>query len=115
MKVFFFFIHIFLISRIFFFLFFFIVHSLSPSFKDYETFDLKSAKDILVNNKFDNLKRTVLYIPGYNAQLDDDNVQLVVSSYLKRNDHNLIFLDWVALSIGNYVTEVVPNAMRVII
>ena len=68
----------------------------------------------MLNNKFDNLKRTVLYIPGYNVKLDDDNVQLIVSSYLKRDDHNVIFLDWVALTSGNYVTEVVPNALRVI-
>ncbi|CAO1386647.1 unnamed protein product [Diamesa serratosioi] len=54
----------------------------------------------------------MLYIPGYNVQLDDENVQLIVSSYLKRDDHNVIFLDWSALTIGNYVTDVVPNALR---
>lgn len=99
-------------GKIVFFLFF--DQLLSPNFNDYGTFDLKSPNDILLNDKFDSLKRTVFYIPGYNAQLDDDNVQLIVSSYLKRNDHNLIFLNWVALSIGNYVTDVVPNALRVI-
>ena len=86
----------------------------SPNFNDYETFDLKLANNILLSNKFESFKHTVLYIPGYNVMLNDDNVQLIVSSYLKRDDHNVIFLDWVALTTGNYVTDVVPNALRVI-
>ena len=87
----------------------------SPNFNDHGIFALRSAKDILLDSKFNSLKHTVLYLHGFLEKLEDENQHLIVDSYLKRNDHNVILLDWEVLASGNYVTDVVPNAIRVIL
>ena len=87
----------------------------SPNFNDYETFALESANNVLLDNKFDKLRHTVLYFHGFLEKLEDENLHLIVDSYLTRNDHNVLLVDWSKLAAGNYVTDAIPNALRVIL
>lgn len=75
---------------------------------------MQSAKDILLDNRFNNLRHTVLYFHGFKEKLEDENQHLIVDSYLKRNDHNMLLVDWEQLAAGNYVINAIPNALRVI-
>lgn len=63
---------------------------------------------------FDKEKATVLYIHGYIEAPSDESVTVIVQSYLKRNDHNILVLDWSDLADGNYLVDAVPNAKQVI-
>lgn len=63
--------------------------------------------------KFDAEKKTVLYIHGYLEAPSQESVNVIVAAYLKRNDHNILVMDWSELSDGNYLFDAVPNAKQV--
>lgn len=42
-----------------------------------------------------------------------ESVNVIVNAYLKRNDHNILVLDWSSLADGNYLLDAVPNAKLV--
>lgn len=65
--------------------------------------------------KFDAEKKTVLYIHGYMEAPSQESVNVIVNAYLKRNDHNILVLDWSSLADGNYLFDAVPNAKLVFI
>lgn len=41
------------------------------------------------------------------------SVNVIVSAYLKRNDYNILVLDWSSLADGNFFFDAVPNAKLV--
>jgi predicted alpha/beta-fold hydrolase len=75
-------------------------------------FDLNRSVDILSQPEFDNTKPTVMYIHGYVETQDSESIHVIVDAYQKRNDHNLIVLDWGDLADGSYMLEALPNAMK---
>ncbi|KAG5669189.1 hypothetical protein PVAND_017083 [Polypedilum vanderplanki] len=75
-------------------------------------FDLAQVSEILRQEEFDNERPTVLYLHGYSENMGSESIQLIVNSYLTRNDHNIIVLDWSKLAKGTYMTAAVPNAMK---
>lgn len=64
------------------------------------------------HSSFDTDRKTVLYIHGYLEAPANESVAVVVDAYLKRNDHNILVLDWSELADGNYIFDVVPNAKQ---
>lgn len=82
-------------------------------FEDHEVFELDRAEDIVRHAKFDHTKKTVMYFHGYIESPEVESVHVIVDAYQKRNDHNLIILDWTQLVDGNYLLEAVPNCKKV--
>lgn len=62
---------------------------------------------------FDKQKPTVLYIHGYVEAPSHESVNVIVQAYLKRNDHNVLILDWSELADGNYLFDAIPNMKQV--
>ncbi|XP_055546007.1 pancreatic triacylglycerol lipase isoform X2 [Wyeomyia smithii] len=81
-------------------------------FDDHEVFELDQADKIVRHPKFDRNKRTVMYFHGYIESPEVESVHVIVDAYQKRNDHNLIILDWTQLADGNYLLEAVPNCRK---
>lgn len=81
-------------------------------FEDHEVFELDRAEDIVRHAKFDHTKKTVMYFHGYIESPEVESVHVIVDAYQKRNDHNLIILDWTQLVDGNYLLEAVPNCKK---
>lgn len=77
-------------------------------------FELDRAEDIVRHPKFDPTKKTAMYFHGYIESPEVESVHVIVDAYQKRNDHNLIILDWTQLVDGNYLLEAVPNCKKVI-
>lgn len=70
--------------------------------------------DKIVNHKsFNQSRMTVFYIHGFNENVTSLSVQTVVSAFIHRKSHNILVLDWSDYATGNYVTQAVPNLMRV--
>lgn len=38
---------------------------------------------------------------------------MIADAYIKRNDHNILLLDWSELADGNYLFDAVPNIKKV--
>lgn len=81
-------------------------------FEDHEVYDLDQAEKIVRHTKFDHNKKTVMYFHGYIESPEVESVHVIVDAYQKRNDHNLIILDWTQLADGNYLLEAVPNCKK---
>lgn len=62
---------------------------------------------------FDKRKPTVLYIHGYVEAPWHQSVDVIVKAYLKRNDHNILVLDWSDLADGNYLLDALSNMKQV--
>lgn len=77
------------------------------------SYELDESCAIFGNAHFDVLKKTVFYIHGYQEGPNDESVNVIVDSYLQRNDHNILVLDWSQLANGNYLIDAVPNAKQV--
>lgn len=76
-------------------------------------YELDESCAMFGNAHFDVLKKTVLYIHGYQEGPNEESVNVIVDSYLQRNDHNILVLDWSQLANGNYLIDAVPNAKQV--
>lgn len=86
------------------------IFSVRPTFSVNQVYDLEKANDILRHPKFDANRKTVLYVHGYIESPASESIHVIVNAYLKRNDHNIIILDWSKLADGNYLLDAVPNA-----
>lgn len=80
--------------------------------EDSEFYALDNALEVLKHPLFDKEKSTMLYIHGYVETLEH-SVRVVVESYLKRRDHNILVLEWSHLAEGNYLFNAVPNSRKV--
>ncbi|CAO1416485.1 unnamed protein product [Diamesa serratosioi] len=45
---------------------------------------------------------TVFYIHGWTESFKGDSVTTVTNAYMKRNDHNIVIVDWGQYSVGGY-------------
>lgn len=73
----------------------------------------KNLSLISQHEKFNSEKPTVLYCHGYLEAPPNESIHLIVDSYLQRNDHNVVILDWSSLVTGDYILTAVPNAIAV--
>ncbi|KAG5669188.1 hypothetical protein PVAND_017082 [Polypedilum vanderplanki] len=89
-----------------------LVYFYGNSFSKNRRYDLTRASEILKQDEFDNEKPTLLYIHGYTESLESESIRVVSDAYFKRNDHNVIILDWSKLAQGTYFASAVPNAFR---
>lgn len=83
------------------------------SFLEYESFPITSVDQIVNHKSFDNNRTTLLYIHGFRENLTSDSVQTIVWAFMARGSHNILVLDWSDYAAGNYITEAVPNLMKV--
>ncbi|XP_011695073.1 PREDICTED: phospholipase A1 member A [Wasmannia auropunctata] len=77
---------------------------------EYVDYSLENVSAI--TSQINNNKPTVLYIHGFSENLASESVRTVVQAYLKRNDHNIIGVDYSQLANDSYVTVVI-NAPHV--
>ncbi|XP_050451498.1 phospholipase A1 member A-like [Cataglyphis hispanica] len=75
----------------------------------YVDYSLKNTDALLSQIQYS--KPTILYIHGYSEHLEKESVQTIVQAYLKRNDHNIIAVDYGKLVSHSYLKAVrnVPN------
>lgn len=76
-------------------------------------FDLDDTVSLLEHPDYVEDKKTVLYGFGYTEKYTSESTQMVVSSFLERNDYNILVVDWSNYSGGNYVMDAIPNAFKV--
>lgn len=55
----------------------------------------------------------MLYGFGYTEKFISASVQTIVASYLKRDDHNIVVIEWSEYNSGRYSLEAVPNSYKV--
>ncbi|XP_011175763.2 lipase member H-B [Solenopsis invicta] len=77
---------------------------------EYVDYSLKNASAI--TSRIINSKPTVMYIHGFTEHMEKESVRTVVQAYLKRNDHNIIGVDYRKLANESYL-KVARNAPRV--
>lgn len=84
-----------------------------PNYFDHRIFDYSELDDILLDDNFDANRTTVLYIHGFQESPESESVHLFVDAYNRRDEHNLIVLDWSDGASGDYLTNAVPNSVTV--
>lgn len=84
-----------------------------PTFEENQIYEFDNLSAISQHPKYDQNRQTVLYLHGYLEAPQNESIHLIVDSYLTRNDHNVIVLDYFELVDGNYVLSAVPNAIAV--
>ena len=63
---------------------------------------------MIAHKKFNLNRKTVLYVHGWVDDYGSEGSQLVTESYIRRNDHNIIYVDW-----GQYsVTELLMSVLQ---
>ncbi|EFN66713.1 Phospholipase A1 member A [Camponotus floridanus] len=77
---------------------------------EYVDYSLKNTDALL--SRINSSKPTVLYIHGYMEHIGKDSIRTIVQAYLKRNDHNIIAMDYGKLVSDSYMTAV-KNAFHV--
>ncbi|XP_055839853.1 phospholipase A1 member A-like [Episyrphus balteatus] len=80
-----------------------IIFYFGPTFEDHEIYDLDDVASILKHPKFVHDK-TSCYFHGYTNTQNDYSIHLMVESYLKGNDFNLLMVDYAVLVNGSYVS-----------
>lgn len=73
-----------------------------PSVSDQSQYYVQNMTQILSHQKFSLKRPTVLYISGWIQSPDAETSQLMIKAYLKRDDYNLLVLDWSDYSVGIY-------------
>ncbi|XP_032671812.1 pancreatic triacylglycerol lipase-like isoform X2 [Odontomachus brunneus] len=76
-------------------------------YTDYSLDNVNALQTKLINDR-----RTVLYIHGFTENLEKKSVHTIVQAYLKRNDHNIIAVNYAKLANESYPT-VVKNVANV--
>ncbi|XP_029173938.1 phospholipase A1 member A-like [Nylanderia fulva] len=91
----------------------FLRNYVGTTMNEYVDYSLKNTDSLLSHRvfKYSN-KPTVLYIHGFTEHLEKESVQTVLQAYLKRNDHNIIGVDYGKLVSESYMKAVI-NAPRV--
>ncbi|XP_012283456.1 pancreatic triacylglycerol lipase isoform X2 [Orussus abietinus] len=51
-------------------------------------------------------RKTAFYIHGYTESVDSNSVKTIVGGYLKRQDHNIIAVDWSKLAASPYISAI---------
>lgn len=54
-----------------------------------------------------------MYGYGYTELYTSLSTQTVVESYIERDDHNILVLEWSKYNTGNYVFEAIPNSYKI--
>lgn len=85
----------------------------SKVFDDHTVYPLHESLAIMTHAKFDQKKKTVLYIHGYVEQPSHQSIHVIVDAYLQRDDYNILVLDWSDLADGNFFVDAVPNIKQV--
>lgn len=94
--------------------FLFVLVFRSPSYADHSSYKINELKLLIGNEgRFKASRLTVIYLHGYLENCDVESVQVIVEAYLKRDDVNIIVLDWGKLADGNYMFDAVVNAKQV--
>lgn len=52
----------------------------------------------------------MLYGYGYTESFNSLSTQTVAESYIARNDHNILIIEWSNYSNGSYVFDAIPNS-----
>ncbi|CAL1689093.1 unnamed protein product [Lasius platythorax] len=78
---------------------------IGTTMNEYVDYSLKNTDELL--SRILNSKPTVLYIHGYTEHLEKKSVQTVLQAYLKRNDHNVIGVDYGKLVNDSYMRAVI--------
>lgn len=83
------------------------------TFNDSKSYSLGSIEDISSQESYKSHRSTVLYIHGFRESLSSESVKTVVQAFIKRNSSNILALDWGFYANGSYVTDAVPNMVKV--
>lgn len=76
---------------------------------------MSESRAIMLHPLFDHKKNTVLYIHGYVEAPTHQSIHVIVDAYQKRDDYNILVLDWSELADGNFFVDAVPNIKQVYI
>lgn len=82
--------------------------------KNYELYSISEMGNITNHKDFDVEGKTVLYIHGFRENLTSQSVVTIIEAFIKRGEYNCLALDWSAYADGNYVTDAIPNLVKVI-
>lgn len=55
----------------------------------------------------------MLYAFGYTERFTSMSTQTIVNSYIARDDHNILVVEWSNYSKGSYIFEAIPNSYKV--
>lgn len=90
-----------------------IIFFYGPSISELEYFSLTSIDQVSSHENFNSKFPTALYIHGYRENFTSESVQTVVKAFLSKKTHNVLVLNWSVYANGNYVTNAVPNLIKV--
>lgn len=68
---------------------------------------------LLNHPDFDNNRQSVFYAFGYTEKYSSASTQMIVKSYIEREDHNILVVEWSNYNGGSYTMEAIPNMKRV--
>lgn len=55
----------------------------------------------------------MIYAFGYTEKFTSQSTQMVVNSFISRDDHNILIVEWSEYSRGSYIFEAIPNSYKV--
>lgn len=69
---------------------------------------------LLNSSYYNNSIATLVYAHGFNEKYSSASVQTVFRAYMtRRNEFNLLFIDWGKYADGNYYLKSIPNLIKV--
>lgn len=73
-----------------------------PTTSNHTQFLLHDLPQLSRHKSFDRHRPTVLFVSGWMMSPDAETSQLLIRTYLKRGDYNVLVLDWSDYSVGTY-------------
>lgn len=83
-----------------------------PEFTDSVSYDLSEATKVLQHPKFTN-NETHCYLHGYHETQNSESIHLIVDSYMKRKNINLLTIDWAEGARENYLAAALKNVRAI--
>lgn len=81
--------------------------------KSHQLYNLNSTENLLNDVNYNVKIKTLFYIHGFKENLTTESTETVIDAYLRRNDHNVIVLNWGPYANGSYMTHAVPNLVKI--
>lgn len=69
--------------------------------------------EIASHPNFKRNRTTVLYIHGFRDNVTSEGVKTVMRAFIYRKEFNVLALNWSVYASGNYITNAIPNLIRV--
>lgn len=83
------------------------------SIENHDKYFVNESLKLLRHEKFNFHRKTLFYFHGWVEKFDYGSIPRIVEAYIRRNEYNIVIVDWGPYSDGEYFMHVLPRVIKV--